>query len=206
MIELNAPRFGNGIGLHRVEAILVALEIDSAWLSKTAVSIAGSNGKGSTSVCCAEIAAAHGLKTGLFTSPHLLRVNERFQINGVQVSDEELEKSYLRVKYHVDEFLKRSPAEKFGAFEIMFLAAVELFYRKGCEICVYEAGIGGRYDPVRLANAKVACVTSLDLEHTELLGNSLQEICLDKTDICAVGGKIFYGKNCSIFAELVASY
>jgi dihydrofolate synthase/folylpolyglutamate synthase len=86
--------------------------------------------------------------------------------------------------------------ETFGAFEAMFALACLYFQQSGCEFAVFEAGIGGRYDPVRLVGARVTCVTSVDYEHVELLGRTLDLIASDKSDACANGGTIIYGENC----------
>jgi dihydrofolate synthase/folylpolyglutamate synthase len=203
---MKAPRFGSGICLQRVDALLSALEIDRDWLSRSAVSITGSNGKGSTARICSGIARAHGFKTGLFISPHLYRYNERFQIDGREVGDSKLQESLGRAQAAAEEYCGRHPGEVFGSFEILFTAAVDLFFRNACEVCVYEAGIGGRYDPVRLVRASSAAVVSLDLEHTALLGDTLELIALDKTDICAPGGRVFYGTSCLQFSALLQIY
>ena len=86
--------------------------------------------------------------------------------------------------------------EKFGAFEAMFALACVYFEESDCAFAVFEAGIGGRYDPVRLVGALATCVTSVDYEHVELLGHSLELIASDKSDACASGGAIVYGENC----------
>ncbi|HEY3794296.1 MAG TPA: cyanophycin synthetase, partial [Bradyrhizobium sp.] len=86
--------------------------------------------------------------------------------------------------------------EKFGSFEAMFALACRYFQDQGCDFAVFEAGIGGRYDPVRLVGARTACITSVDYEHVELLGHSLQLIVSDKSDACASGGTIVLGENC----------
>ena len=83
-----------------------------------------------------------------------------------------------------------------GAFEALFALACLYFQQSNCDFAVFEAGIGGRYDPVRLVGARFTCVTSVDTEHTELLGDSLELICSDKSDACAAGGTIIYGENC----------
>jgi dihydrofolate synthase/folylpolyglutamate synthase len=144
---------------------------------------------------CAEIGRAYGLRTGLFTSPHLLRFNERIQVDGVEIDDDALARLKLRVETAVATVSKKMD-EKFGAFEALFALACLRFQESGCDFAVFEAGIGGRYDPVRLVGAHETCVTSVDYEHVELLGNSLELIVSDKSDACAAGGTIVYGENC----------
>jgi dihydrofolate synthase/folylpolyglutamate synthase len=187
------PKYGDGICLARMAGLLEALGIDRARLQRISVVVTGSNGKGSTAAMCAAIARAYGLRTGLFTSPHLLRFNERLQVDGVEIGDDALARLKLRVEAAITDVSKR---EQFGAFEALFALACLHFQESGCDFAVFEAGIGGRYDPVRLIGARETCVTSVDYEHVELLGNSLELIVSDKSDACAAGGTIVYGENC----------
>jgi dihydrofolate synthase/folylpolyglutamate synthase len=189
------PKFGSGICLARMAELLEQLAIDRGRLQERAIAITGSNGKGSTAAFCAAIGRAYGLRTGLFTSPHLFRINERFQIDGAPVDDEELRTHARRVQTAIAMISKRR-AEQFGAFEAMFALACLYFQEHDCEFTVFEAGIGGRYDPIRLLGSRLTSVVSVDYEHVELLGNSLELIVSDKSDACAAGGTIIYGENC----------
>jgi dihydrofolate synthase/folylpolyglutamate synthase len=189
------PKYGAGVCLARMAELLDALAVDRARLSYHSVVVTGSNGKGSTAAFCASIGRTSGLRTGLFTSPHLFRVNERFQVDGVPIGDDDLARFTSRIETAIAEVSKRR-GEKFGRFEAIFALACLYFQEKECEFAVFEAGIGGRYDPVRLVGATVTCVTSVDTEHVELLGNSLELIAFDKSDACAAGGTIVYGENC----------
>jgi dihydrofolate synthase/folylpolyglutamate synthase len=189
------PKYGDGVCLARLAALLDALAVDRARLQRNSVVVTGSNGKGSTAAFCANIARAYGLRTGLFTSPHLLRVNERFQVDGALVGDDDLARLKSRIEAAIAEISQRR-GEKFGAFEALFALACLYFQESECEFTVFEAGIGGRYDPARLVGALVTGVTSVDYEHVELLGNSLELIASDKSDACASGGTIVYGENC----------
>jgi dihydrofolate synthase/folylpolyglutamate synthase len=167
--------------------------------------VTGSNGKGSTAVFSAGIARAYGLRTGLFTSPHLYRFNERFQVDGIAIGDADLARLSLRIEAAIGE-LSRQRGEKFGSFEALFALACLYFQERQCDFAVFEAGIGGRYDPVRLLGAHVTCVTSVDYEHVELLGDSLQLIVSDKSDACATGGTIVYGENCHSLRGHIVEY
>ena len=189
------PKYGDGICLARMAGLLEALGIDRARLQRISVVVTGSNGKGSTAAMCAQIGRAHGLRTGLFTSPHLLRFNERIQLDGVEIGDDALARLKLQVEAAVETVAKRM-GEKFGAFEALFALACLHFQESGCNFAVFEAGIGGRYDPVRLVGAHETCVTSIDYEHVKLLGNTLELIVSDKSDACSAGGTIVYGENC----------
>jgi dihydrofolate synthase / folylpolyglutamate synthase len=199
------PKYGDGVCLARMAALLDVLAIDRARLARGSVVVTGSNGKGSTAAFCANIAQAYGLCTGLFTSPHLFRVNERFRVNSASIGDEHLEKLAARVQAAITAVSQRLN-ERFGAFEAMFALACLHFQESGCEFAVFEAGIGGRYDPVRLVGAHLTCVTSVDYEHVELLGHSLQLIVCDKSDACAHGGTIIYGENCLSLRPHILEY
>jgi dihydrofolate synthase / folylpolyglutamate synthase len=189
------PKYGDGICLARMAGLLEALGIDRGRLQRISVVVTGSNGKGSTAAMCAQIGRAHGLRSGLFTSPHLFRFNERIQVDGVEIGDDAFARLQRRVEAATVEVSKRL-GEKFGAFEALFALACLHFQESGCDFAVFEAGIGGRYDPVRLVGAHETCVTSVDYEHVELLGNTLELIASDKSDTCAAGGTIVYGENC----------
>jgi dihydrofolate synthase / folylpolyglutamate synthase len=199
------PKYGDGVCLARMAELLDAIAVDRARLSRISVVVTGSNGKGSTAAFCASIARACGLRTGLFTSPHLLRVNERFQIDGTPVGDDDQARLALRIKAAIAEISQRR-GEKFGAFEAMFALACLHFQESTCDFAVFEAGIGGRYDPVRLVGARATGVTSVDYEHVELLGHSLELIASDKSDACASGGTIVYGENCRNLRQHLIEY
>jgi dihydrofolate synthase/folylpolyglutamate synthase len=199
------PKYGDGICLARLAELLEALGIDRARLQRHSVVVTGSNGKGSTAAMCAAIGRTSGLRTGLFTSPHLLRFNERIRIDDAEIADE----AFARLKQRIEPAMiaisvKRG--ERFGAFEALFALACLHFQEGGCEFIVFEAGIGGRYDPVRLVGARETCVTSVDYEHVELLGNTLELIVSDKSDACASGGTIIYGENCRALRPHLLEY
>jgi dihydrofolate synthase/folylpolyglutamate synthase len=199
------PKFGDGICLARMAALLNALGIDRARLQRMSVVVTGSNGKGSTAAMCAGIGRAYGLRTGLFTSPHLFRFNERIRVDGVEIGDDTLARLKPRLEAEIADISNRF-GEKFGAFEALFALACLHFQEIECDFAVFEAGIGGRYDPVRLVGARETCVTSVDYEHVGLLGNSLELIASDKSDACAAGGTIVYGENCRGFRAHLVEY
>ena len=190
------PKFGCGTGIHRVRWLLAVLGIDKDWLQKSSLAITGSNGKGSTAAFVDSLARAHGLKVGLFTSPHFFEKRERFRVDGNRISLSAYEQLEQEILSRIKSYEEENPTDYFGSFEALFALAVAWFQEMHCELCVLEAGIGGRFDPVQVAHASLAAVTSLDLEHTEVLGETLQAICDDKTDVCGKGGTVFYGENC----------
>jgi dihydrofolate synthase / folylpolyglutamate synthase len=189
------PKYGDGICLARLAELLDVLGIDRERLQSHSVVVTGSNGKGSTAAMCAAIGRAYGLRTGLFTSPHLRHFNERIRIDDAEIGDD----AFARLRQRVETAIagiSQERDEKFGAFEALFALACLHFQESGCDFIVFEAGIGGRYDPVRLVGAQETCVTSVDYEHVDLLGDTLELIVSDKSDACASGGTIIYGENC----------
>jgi dihydrofolate synthase / folylpolyglutamate synthase len=199
------PKYGDGICLARLAELLDVLAVDRARLQRTSVVVTGSNGKGSTAAFCAAIGRAYGLRTGRFTSPHLFRPNERFQVDGIDIGDDDLAQLTSRIETAIAK-ISVARGERFGGFEAMFALACLYFQERACDFAVFEAGIGGRYDPVRLVGALVTCVTSVDYEHVELLGNSLALIAFDKSDACAAGGTIIYGENCAPLRSQLDEY
>ncbi len=199
------PKYGDGVCLARMAGLLDALDIDRARLQRISVVITGSNGKGSTAAMCARIGRACGLRTGLFTSPHLFRFNERIQVDGCDIDDETFTPLKRRIEAAIGGVSKRL-GQRFGAFEALFALACLHFQDSRCDFAVFEAGIGGRYDPVRLVGARETCVTSVDYEHVDLLGNTLELIASDKSDACAAGGTIVYGENCRSLRPHLVEY
>jgi dihydrofolate synthase/folylpolyglutamate synthase len=204
-LVFDLPKYGDGVCLARLAELLGRIAVDRARLSRMSVVVTGSNGKGSTAALCAGIGRACGLRTGLFTSPHLHRFNERFQVDGAGIGDDDLARLVSRIETVIAEISQRR-GERFGSFEAMFALACLYFQERNCDFAVFEAGIGGRYDPVRLVGALTTCVTSVDYEHVELLGNSLELIASDKSDACASGGTIVYGENCAEIRPHLTEY
>ena len=201
----NLPKYGDGVCLARMAELLDALAVDRARLSRNSIVVTGSNGKGSTAAFCASIGRACGLRTGLFTSPHLRVFNERFQIDGASIGDDDLARLKSRIETAIAAISQRR-GERFGSFEALFALACLYFQERNCDFAVFEAGIGGRYDPVRLVGARATCVTSVDYEHVELLGNSLELIVSDKSDACASEGTVVYGENCRVLKPHLIEY
>ncbi len=185
--------------------LLDELAIDRARLTRISVVVTGSNGKGSTAAFCAGIGRAYGLRTGLFTSPHLSRFNERVQVDGTEIGDADLARLASRIETAIAKIAARR-GEQFGGFEALFALACLHFQETACDFAVFEAGIGGRYDVTRLVGALTTCVTSVDYEHVTLLGHSLDLIASDKSDACAAGGTIVYGENCRALKPHLIEY
>lgn len=182
------PRFGAGVGLLRV-AELLAPELRSPWGRELdALKITGSNGKGSVSAVLAGALTELGYRTGRVTSPHLLAFNERIALDGRPASDADLEVAWHDVQARIAAWQARHPNDRVGAFEAISVLALAHLARQQPHALVVEAGIGGRYDPARVLPGHLCALTSVDLEHTALLGASHELIAYDKADLCPPGG------------------
>lgn len=143
------------------------------------VHIAGTNGKGSTAAMTASILRKAGYRTGLYTSPYIYRFHERIQVDGVEISNEELAEITEYVKPLADS-MAQSPTE----FELVCCIAFEYFYRKKCEIVVLEVGMGGAWDATNVIEVpEVAVITNIGLDHTEYLGDTVEKIAETKSGI-----------------------
>jgi dihydrofolate synthase/folylpolyglutamate synthase len=171
------PKFGDGSALNRLPRLAEKLGVDHKAFGANAATVIGSNGKGSTAAMAAALIAQAQPNVGLFTSPHLLDLNERFRIGDDDISDDELAHHWARVN---EAIASKGMASTIGGFEFLFLIAADWFQARGCIHTVWEAGLGGRLDPVRLVEARHTALTALDLEHTSLLGASLREIAMEK--------------------------
>jgi len=188
------PRFGNGPGLHRMAA-LCGPELHDPWLgSVDAIRVTGSNGKGSVCAIAAALLQAFGLRTGLYTSPHLTELNERLMISGAPIGDEALEDALGQALDHVDAYLDEHPSDQIARFEALTCTAIIHMTRERPQALVIEAGIGGRLDSTRVFPGTTVGLSSLDLEHTAVLGSSLELIAQEKADLCPDGGQVICGR------------
>ncbi|MBE6978181.1 MAG: bifunctional folylpolyglutamate synthase/dihydrofolate synthase [Ruminococcaceae bacterium] len=148
------------------------------------VHIAGTNGKGSTAAMTASILRQAGYKVGLYTSPYIYRFHERMQVNGVEISDEDL----IAVTEYVRPFAQ-SMAEQPTEFELVCGIAFEYFLRQNCDIVVLEVGMGGSWDATNVIECpEVAVITNIGLDHTDVLGSTVEEIAATKAGIFKEGG------------------
>ncbi len=176
--------FGIKPGLTRVEAVLK--ELGNPHEKLKFAHIAGTNGKGSTTATTAAILRAAGYKVGMFISPYLEFFEERMQVNGEMISREELSHCVTAVK----EAAERSGVEP-SEFEIVTATAMLFFERQGCDIVVLEVGLGGRFDATNIIPCpEVAVITSISLDHTNILGETYEEIAMEKCGIIKEAGAV----------------
>src|SRR5205807_1619944 len=148
------------------------------------VLIAGTNGKGSTAATLSSIVHAAGYRIGLYTSPHLLRINERIQIDRESISDIELAEMYGRVESAAHSLVAAGELPWHPSFFEMVTAMMfEYFASAGVELAVLEVGMGGRLDATNISDPLVSVITDIDFDHQKFLGNTLKEIAGEKAGI-----------------------
>ena len=182
-------------GLERTEALLAKLGSPHRKLS--AIHVAGTNGKGSVVATCEALLRARGLVVGRYTSPHLVDFRERITVNGQPIFEEE-----------VLEFLERwiPTAEEMGAtfFEVTTALAFDWLAKREVDLAVIETGLGGRLDSTNVLTPRVATVTSIGLDHTDLLGDTLEAIAREKAGIFKAGVPAVIGEPAPAIRELLA--
>ena len=155
------------------------------------VLIAGTNGKGSTAATLASILRASGLKTALYTSPHLLRINERIRINGEEITDDKFAALHSEVNRIAERLVEKQELPWHPSFfEMMTAIAFAHFAREGVDIAVLEVGMGGRLDATNVVEPLVSVITDISLDHQKYLGNTVREIAREKAGIIRPGGVV----------------
>jgi dihydrofolate synthase/folylpolyglutamate synthase len=150
--------------------------------------IAGTNGKGSTAAFLESIFRHAGFRTGLNTSPHLEKINERIRINGEEISDAAFAETLMRIQLLIEELLAAGKLRAHPTyFECVTAMAFEYFARERVELAVFEVGLGGRLDATNILSPVVAIITRIDFDHENFLGHSLKEIAAEKAGILKNG-------------------
>ncbi len=152
------------------------------------VHIAGTNGKGSTAAFTESILRTAGIKTGLYTSPHLERINERIRVNGEEISDADFAESFTKIQALIEELLAKGKLRAHPTFfEVVTALAFDHFAKVGVEFAIFEVGLGGRLDATNILKPEVGVITHVDFDHEGFLGHSLEEIAGEKAGIIKVG-------------------
>ena len=173
------------------------------------IHVAGSNGKGSVCAYLSSILTTAGKQTGLFTSPHLVDINERFQINQENVSNELFLEAFEAVMDMVHTLLKEQP-DTFAHptfFELLFLMGIYIFDKANMEYVVLETGLGGRFDATNvIEHPLISVITSISLEHTEYLGDTCAKIAGEKAGIIKEGCPVVYDGTREDVSEVIEAY
>ena len=180
--------FGMVPGLESTRALCTAL--GNPEKKFRSIHVVGTNGKGSTSYYLAGVLQAHGFKTGLYVSPHLVSLRERIRIDDVPIPAEDLDRLLLQVKAAAE-----STAVEPTFFEVLTLVAFLYYAEQKIDVAVLEAGMGGRLDSTAVAGGEIAVVTSIGLEHTEVLGPTESAILREKMGVVGVARECACGKT-----------
>ncbi len=185
---------GIKLGLENIRRLTAALGAPHDAFQSAIV--AGTNGKGSVAAMTAAALCAAGRRTGLYTSPHLTYLGERFVIDGRPATPDQLREAAEAVRAASEQLVKSG---ELGApptfFEATTAVAFEMFRRARVEVAVLEVGLGGRFDATNVVTPAVAAITSIDLDHTDLLGPTLEEIAREKAGIIKPGVPVVVGER-----------
>ncbi|MDO5667319.1 MAG: bifunctional tetrahydrofolate synthase/dihydrofolate synthase [Alcaligenaceae bacterium] len=161
------------LGLERIKQVAARLAIDWDGIK---IVVGGTNGKGSTCAMLESIYLAAGYQVGLYTSPHLIRFNERIRLNGTNAADEQIVKQFARIEEARAEI-------SLSFFEYTTLAAIMLFKEADTQVAIFEVGLGGRLDAVNIIDADCAIITSIAIDHVSFLGDTREQIAWEKAHI-----------------------
>ncbi|HKV05207.1 MAG TPA: folylpolyglutamate synthase/dihydrofolate synthase family protein [Candidatus Acidoferrales bacterium] len=186
--ELAAPQHARvqKFGLANITTLAAAL--GDPQRTALCAHIAGTNGKGSTAAMLESILRSAGLRTALYTSPHLERINERIRIDGTDISDADFAAAWTRVQASIESLLASGKLAAHPTyFECITALAFTAFAQHGIDFAVYEVGLGGRLDATNVVQPEVAVITSIDFDHESFLGHSIAEIAAEKAGIIKAG-------------------
>lgn len=177
------------LGLDNIRTLLNALGNPQNKYKK--VQVAGTNGKGSVCVFLDSICVHAGIKTGLYTSPHLVSITERVKIDGVDISEEGFARLATRVRETSERLVHEGRLERVPTFfEQVTAIALVAFAESKVELAILETGLGGRFDATTAANAEIAAITRIDLDHQEFLGDTIEKIAAEKAAIIHSGSHV----------------
>lgn len=168
------------------------------------IHVAGTNGKGSTCAYLASMLSNGGYRTGLFTSPHLVKINDRFRINGEVMEDEDFVISFRKVKEIIDQAAVDGLAHP-SYFETLLLMGLDYYNRKKVDYLVLETGLGGGKDPTNCVQNPLACIiTSISIDHVQYLGDTIPAIASEKAGIIKPGVPVIYDGHVEEASKVIA--
>jgi len=182
---------GIKFGLHTIHTVLHALGLPHK--KYPSIHIAGTNGKGSTSRLLSWALQELGFKTGLFTSPHIQTISERFQINNQNIPQDDLRKILDRIQSVCLQLIQTQHIETITFFEVCTVAAFLYFAEQNVDIAVVEVGLGGRLDSTNVIHAPWVILTTIGLDHEEYLGSTLAQVALEKAGIIHGSAQVMLG-------------
>src|SRR5712691_540899 len=191
--ELASPSHTRAAKFDLRNITVLAERLGSPHRAYPCVHIAGTNGKGSTAAMLESVLRMAGLRSGLYTSPHLERINERIRLDGEEISDGDFAEAFTRLHALIEALLAAGPdAGGLTAhptyFECLTAMAFDCFARSAVDFAVFEVGMGGRLDSTNIVQPEVAVITQIDFDHEDFLGHSIEEIASEKAGIIKPGG------------------
>jgi dihydrofolate synthase / folylpolyglutamate synthase len=202
LLSLGHETLAMKLGLRNTELLLESL--GHPHYSYPSVQIAGTNGKGSTAIMLDSICRAGGIRTGLYTSPHLISITERIKIDGNEISTAEFAELATEVRLAADLLLTENKIEALPTFfEHVTAIALLAFKQAGVQLAILETGLGGRLDATTVAGAATVAITPVAMDHEEYLGSSLSEIASEKAAIIRPGVNAIIGKQAPGVLEVI---
>ena len=198
---MRMPRDAAHYDLRRMDELLA--RIGNPHLKARSVHIAGTNAKGSVAAMVASALSGCGYTTGLYTSPHLISLNERIGVDGKLISNDELIALVEKLKPEVETVDQKATYGRLTTFEFLTALGFAYFEQKGAEFQVMEVGLGGRLDATNVTNPEVCIITPINFDHMEVLGNSLAEIAAEKAGIIKPGSTVVISPQLDEAAEVI---
>ncbi len=198
---MRMPRDAAHYDLRRMDELLA--RIGNPHLKARSVHIAGTNAKGSVAAMVASALSGCGYTTGLYTSPHLISLNERIRVDGKLISNDELIALVEKLKPEVETVDQKATYGRLTTFEFLTALGFAYFEQKGAEFQVMEVGLGGRLDATNVTNPEVCIITPINFDHMEVLGNSLAEIAAEKAGIIKPGSTVVISPQLDEAAEVI---
>lgn len=200
---LSVPLFASKLGIDNLNRILDIMGHPER--SCPVIHVAGTNGKGSTCSFLASILKQSGKRVGLFTSPHLIRLNERIRIGDTLISDEELTEIFEETMGYIHA-AKEQGIDHPSFFELLFLMAAIYFKKQKADYVIFETGMGGRLDATNVVNPMLCIITSIGLDHMQFLGNTIEEIAAEKAGIIKPGVPVIFFDRKGPETEIISNY
>ncbi len=186
--ELASPQQARVQKFGLANITILAADLGQPQRSSPCAHIAGTNGKGSTAAMLESILRAAGLRTGLYTSPHLERINERIRISGENISDHDFAAAWSHVHSSIESLMASGKLTAHPTFfECVTAIAFLAFAQHQVDFAIYEVGLGGRLDATNIVEPEVAVITPIDFDHENFLGHSIEEIAAEKAGIIKPG-------------------
>ena len=182
------------LGLENIRNLLAAL--DDPQKNYLKVQVAGTNGKGSVCAFLDSICRSAGIKTGLYTSPHLVSMTERVRIDGVDIAESDFARLATLVRDTCERLVETGDLETVPTyFEQVTAIGLKSFAEAGVELAILETGLGGRLDATTAANAEIAAITRIDIDHQEYLGDTIEQIAAEKAAIIRADSSVCIGRQ-----------